>query len=272
MSKFNINLHEAIYSLSDALDLVGVNHVHHGKRVAFMAAECAKALNWPEQQIDELFQAAILHDCGVSTTSVHAKLAQFEWEREKEHCNLGANILQATPLLSHLSDIILYHHTHWSELKTLDIPEHIKLKANCIYMVDRVDVSVLGFVSDESNILLGKEEIRQKIADKKNDWFSPELIDIFMQVSNSDTFWLALEREHISGYVSTWVAHDLTQEIDFKDLKSIVKIFSYIVDAKSTYTNEHSEGVACLSRYLAERFNLPKQVVTLLNLLGYYMI
>jgi len=268
MSKFNINLHEAIYSLSDALDLVGVDHIHHGKRVAFMAAECAKALNWSDQKIDELFQAAILHDCGVSTTSVHAKLAQFEWEREKEHCNLGANILQATPVLSHLSDIILYHHTHWSELKTLDIPEHIKLKANCIYMVDRVDVSVLGFVSDESNILLGKEKIRQKIADKKNDWFNPELVDIFMQVSNSDAFWLSLEGDHISGYVSTWVAHDLTQEIDFNDLKSIVQIFSYIVDAKSIYTSEHSEGVACLSRYLAERFNLPEENCDLIELAG----
>lgn len=42
MSKFNINLHEAIYSLSDAPDLVGVTHIHHGKHVAFMAAECGK--------------------------------------------------------------------------------------------------------------------------------------------------------------------------------------------------------------------------------------
>jgi len=268
MSNFNINLHEAIYSLSDALDLVGVDHVHHGKRVAFMAAECGKALNWPNQQIDDLFQAAILHDCGVSNTAVHAKLAQFEWEREKEHCKLGANILQATPVLSHLSDVVLYHHTHWSDLKQLDIPEDIKLKANCIYMVDRVDVSVLGFCSKEPNILLSKEEIRNKIAEKKNNWFSPELVDVFLEVSKSDTFWLSLEREHISGYVSTWVAHDLTREIDFKDLKSIVQIFSYIVDAKSTFTREHSEGVASLSRYLAERFNLPEANCDIIELAG----
>lgn len=268
MSKFNINLHEAIYSLSDALDLVGVDHIHHGKRVAFMAAECAKALNWSTPKIDMLFQAAILHDCGVSNTAVHAKLAQFEWELEKKHCELGAKILQGTPVLSHLSDIILYHHTHWSDLKQLDIPEDIKLKANCIYMVDRVDVSVLGFCANEPNILLGKEEIRQKIVDKKNDWFNPELVDIFMQVSNSDAFWLSLERESISGYVSTWVAHDLTQQIDFYDLKSIVQIFSYIVDAKSTYTREHSEGVACLSRYLAESFNLSEANCDIVELAG----
>lgn len=268
MTQFNINLHEAIYSLSDALDLVGVDHVHHGKRVAFMAAECAKALNWSDQQTDELFQAAILHDCGVSNTSVHAKLVQFEWEREKEHCKLGAKILKDTPVLSHLSDIVLYHHTHWSELKHLDIPENIKLKANCIYMVDRVDVSVVDFCSTEPNILLGKEKIRQKIFAKKNDWFHPELVDIFMQVSDSDVFWLDLERGHVSGYVLTWVAHDLTQKIDFDDLKSIAKIFSYIVDAKSRYTREHSDGVASLSRYLAEKLNLPEATCDIIELAG----
>lgn len=46
MSKFIINLHEAVYSLSDALDLVGVTHIHHGKRVAYMAAECGKQMGW----------------------------------------------------------------------------------------------------------------------------------------------------------------------------------------------------------------------------------
>ena len=53
MSTFNINLHETIYSLSDALDLVGVNQVNHGKRVAYMAAECGKAMDWPVEQIDD---------------------------------------------------------------------------------------------------------------------------------------------------------------------------------------------------------------------------
>lgn len=64
MSKFNINLHEAIYSLSDAPDLVGVTHIHHGKHVAFMAAECGKKMGWQGQSMDDLFQAAMLHDLG----------------------------------------------------------------------------------------------------------------------------------------------------------------------------------------------------------------
>jgi putative nucleotidyltransferase with HDIG domain len=259
VSVFNINLHELIYSLSDALDLVGVDHVHHGKRVAFMAAECAKALNWEPVRVDHLFQAAILHDCGVSNTSVHHKLAQIEWEQEQNHCQIGADILRSSPLLKHLSDTVLFHHTHWFELEKLDVPLEVKLNANCIYMVDRVDVSTLKYCLNEGNILLGVEEIRQMIHERRGDWFNAELVDVFLEVSDSEAFWLSLEKDRISGYVSTWVAHDSTHRVDFSELKSIVKIFSHIVDSKSTFTREHSDGVANLARHLAEIWQLNEQ-------------
>jgi len=258
MSKFHINLHEAIYSLSDALDLVGVNHIHHGKRVAFMAAECAKALQWDSQQIDSLFQAAILHDCGVSNTAVHQKLTQFEWKLEQEHCLIGEKFLRSSPLLSHLADIVLYHHTHWNHLQALDLPESVKMNANCIYMMDRVDILALGFCEKDPNILLHRTAIQNTILEKKGTWFHPELVDMFIEISHSDSFLLSLEMEHISGYVSTWVSHDLTREINFSELKSLAQIFAYIVDAKSSYTYEHSLGVARLSRYLAEQLNRPE--------------
>ncbi len=268
MSRFNINLHETIYSLSDALDLVGVNHVHHGKRVAFMAAECAKALQWDTPQLDSLFKAAILHDCGVSTTTVHKKLTQLEWEFEKKHCQLGAMLLRETPLLANLADIVLHHHTHWEDLQKQDIPLSIKMQANCIYLVDRVDMLCIRYMHEEENILLHKEKIRAKISEKKHSWFSPELVDSFLHISNSDFFWFSLENEHISGYVSTWVGHDCTQEIEFADLQSIVRIFSYIVDTKSAYTQEHSEGVACLARYLGELNQLSEARCDMLEIAG----
>lgn len=268
MSKFNINLHEAVFSLSNALDLVGVQEIHHGKRVAFMAAECAKALQWDEQRLDNLFQAAILHDCGVSKTVVHAKLVQFEWENEIEHCRIGSALLKKTPPLAYLADYIYYHHTHWSELKSLDVPDEIKISANCIYLADRVDVLSLGYLDQDPNILLNADTIRQKIAAKSGEFFHPELVAAFMDVSHSQAFWLSLEREHISGYVASWISHDSTAEIDFQDLKTIAQIFSHIVDAKSSFTKEHSEGVAWLARYVGELFGLSEHTCDMLEIAG----
>lgn len=60
MSKFNVNLHQVIYSLSDALSLVGVDQTYHGKRVAYIAVECGIALNWDKKLLDDLFLASIL--------------------------------------------------------------------------------------------------------------------------------------------------------------------------------------------------------------------
>ncbi len=268
MSTFNINLHEAVYSLSDALDLVGVTHIHHGKRVAYIAAECAKRLGWQGQCLDDLFQAAILHDCGVSKTAVHARLAQFEWEQDKSHCQIGSQLLHSCTLLTHLSDFILYHHTDWSELENLNIPTQVKLSANCIYLADCVDVLSLACLVDQSNLLLNQKNITDKILEKRGDWFSPALVDVFMDIADSSLFWLAMESGDTSGYTATWKAHAPNKEIEFYELKSLVHIFSHIIDAKSSYTKEHSDGVASLARFLGEQLKLSEESCEMLELAG----
>src|SRR5450830_1308414 len=268
MSTFQVNLRDVIYSLSDALDLVGVTHIHHGKRVAYMAAECGKYLGWQGPRLDDLFQAAILHDCGVSKTSVHARLAQFEWELEGEHCQAGAALLRSSPLLHHLAPVVLQHHTHWSELKTLDLPMQEKLSANCIYLVDRVDILTLKYLLEDTDILLGKDEIRKTIQDKSGDWFCPELVDAFMAISESESFWFSLETDRINGYVATWLSGTTAQSMAFEELRGLIHLFSCIVDAKSTYTKEHSDGVAYLARFLGTLLKLPEDICDMLELTG----
>jgi len=268
MSTYNVNLHEALYSLSDALDLVGVTHIHHGKRVAYMATECGKYLGWSGPRLDDLFQAAILHDSGVSKTMVHAKLAQMEWEGEADHCRLGADLLASSPLLKHLAETILHHHTHWSVLEDLDLPMEVKLRANCIYMVDRVDVLSLGWIGGNRDILLGKEEIRAKIFDRRGDWFSPDLVDTFMEVSSAEPFWFTLESDNVSGYLATWLSHYPDRTMEFQELRSLIRVFSSIVDAKSPFTRQHSDGVASLARYLGSQFKLPEATCEMLELVG----
>lgn len=268
MTSYDINLHEAIYSLSDALDLVGVTHIHHGKRVAYMAAECGKYLGWEQARLDDLFQAAILHDSGVSKTAVHARLAQFQWEQEAEHCRIGADLLASCPLLEHLAPVVLHHHTHWRELKDMDLPDEVKLSANCIYLADRADVLTLKYLVDETDILLGMEEVRNNLAEKSGDWFCPELVDAFLAVSHSEAFWFSLEAGHVNGYVSTWLGETRQSSMDFEELRSLVRIFSNIVDAKSSFTREHSDGVAGLARYLGTLFGLSQKACEMLELAG----
>ncbi len=267
MSSFSINVHELVYSLSDALDLVGVVQIHHGKRVAFMAAECGKAFGLPSDQLDRLFQAAMLHDCGVSNTAVHARLAQFEWE-DSDHCVTGERILASSPIFEDLAPLVRYHHTHWPDLNTQDISEQDRLLTNCIFMADRVDVLSLHAQVKDPNILMGVQNIQTRINNKRDIWFAPQWVDTFLSVSQSEAFWLSLEREHVGNYMQEWISHAETQDISSDTLKSIVGIFSKIVDAKSEFTCSHSEGVAHLARFLGEQFNLSEHQCDELELAG----
>jgi HD-GYP domain-containing protein (c-di-GMP phosphodiesterase class II) len=268
MSTFTINLHQVVYSLSDALDLVGVTHIHHGKRVAYMAAECGKFLKWTAPRLDDLYVAAMLHDCGVSKTIVHSKLKQMEWENENEHCVLGESLLKQCAPLAYLSSFIRHHHTHWSALAHLDFPVEVKLAANCIFLADRVDVLTVSAMQSQSNILLCKDAVVAEIVARSGKWFSPELVDAFVNVAVSEAFWFCLEREQVDAYALTWTERKKKYQVDFEELRSLVNLFSFIVDAKSPFTAEHSKGVGRLTRYLGEQMALPEKSCDTLELAG----
>ena len=258
MSTFDINLHETIFLLSDALNLVGGNEIDHGKRVAFMATECANALGWSDKKKDDLFLASLLHDCGVSKTVVYDRLENFEGTNAGNHCSIGAQLLSASPPLAYLAECVLHHHVDWQELERIDLSDRVKIFSNCINLCDTVNFLSIHYQKENANILLSKEKIRQSIRKQKYRIFSPELVDIFLDISKPEAFWLALDKGYNSGYARAWKAHEMRLNIDFSDLKSIVLIYSRMVDAKSYYTKNHSSGVAALSRYLGELFQLPE--------------
>ena len=135
-------------------------------------------------------------------------------------------------------------------------------------MVDRVDFLALNGLENDPNILASREEIRRSIQAKEGRWFHPELVEIFLKLSESEAFWLSLEKVRNTGYASFYIAQNLIQEIEFENLKSIVLLFSQIVDAKSTYTVKHSDGVANLSRYLGGLFKLSERTCEMLELTG----
>jgi HD-GYP domain-containing protein (c-di-GMP phosphodiesterase class II) len=106
------------------------------------------------------------------------------------------------------------------------------------------------------------------VKSKRGYWFHPELVDIFLKLSESEAFWLSLVKVQNAGHAYSCIAHNSIQEIEFEDLKSIVLIFSHIIDAKSTYTVNHSDGVADLSRFLGELFKLSAHTCDMLELAG----
>lgn len=263
--RYSLNIREVTYSLSEALDFVGIDDTMHGKRVAYMAAELAKSMSWSQKLIDDIILIGMLHDCGVSSTDVHTHLVtELDWENSQEHSIRGEDLLNRTRIYKDFAIYIKYHHTHWDELPETLSKEQKEI-SNLIYMVDRVDALRAQQINIDSH---SPENIKNTIQKYSGTMFSPELVEAFMKSSLRDSFWFYLEQEALNDYLIEWVESSTEERFTFKDIKEVAMMFAAIVDAKSVFTSEHSIGVATLSRYLAEKLELPQDSCEKVELAG----
>lgn len=247
----HVDIHNAITALSAALDLVGVDEVMHGKRVAVMARTIARHLGWPESECLSILYAGMLHDCGVSKIHEHRMLTEtLEWEGAEEHCLRGADFLADCQPLQHLAIEIRYHHTRWQQLQTLPVDQRMRLRANLLFLVDRVDVLQAPLLNS-SAILVEYPAIIARIQTLSSLLFAPELVDAFAEVAGIEAFWLAMEPDYLDEDLRRIGENIPSVLLDIPELKELARLFSRVVDAKSHYTDEHSQRVALIAKQLA---------------------
>ncbi len=262
-----IDLEQYIDALSDTLDLVGVDETQHGKRVAFMARECAKMIGKKEPELTFYYRAGLLHDCGVSSTRVHKNLVnQLDWVGSTVHCDVGAERIRHFAPLRNYSDTIKYHHTPWKDLQNFKIDDKIKTQANLIYLVDRVDA--LAAQQKTQNRLETREAICATISSMKKTYFKEELVDVFLAIAKKEAFWITQEHNYLMSHLSEKATNGNSVYLDSADMKSMAMLFAHIVDAKSPYTAEHSVGVSRLAGYLAEKCELPEDLINRIEIAG----
>ncbi len=254
-----INLQDIFHALSDTLDLVGIDDVYHGKRVACMAHQCAGVFGFSDDAAGKIYDAGLIHDCGVSSTEVHRYLTtDLEWQGSQEHCIVGAELLRTNDFVPWLAPLVRYHHCRWQDLQNEDLTDEEKLMSNCIYIADRAD----ALLSQRKNVdvLHVVDEIRQILKRYSGTLFSPELMDAFQAVSRNEFFWLHLSSRHIDSFVQHMSANRGDESVRGEKLLTIANIFARIVDAKSPFTAEHSCGVSQLAKFLAQRSGLAPEV------------
>ncbi|MEN9705829.1 MAG: hypothetical protein RLZZ393_1708 [Pseudomonadota bacterium] len=253
---FQSDFRQVVYALSDALDLVGVDDVAHGKRVGVMAAECAKALGLSQDEVQFFFDLGLLHDVGVSTTTVHQHLVtEFDWEGSQEHAIVGYDLLKDFRPLAPFALPIRYHHTRWDHLLAEGVGAAVRRQANLILLVDRVDAIAAPHYAT-GQVLQNSRRIRAEIESRRGTYFDPELVDIFMKVSKHEAFWLYLEPAALAGYLQDMMASGRPIGASHAEMLQLARVFSTIVDAKSPFTAEHSKGVARVARALGQRLGL----------------
>ena len=259
---FTVDLDRAVGALADALDLIGVDEVGHGHRVAWMAATVAARLGWAAAERRELLRAALLHDCGVSSTREHKHLVnELDWEGAQAHCERGAAYLAEVPPLAHLAPVVREHHTHWPDLLHRGVPEAVALPANLIFLADRADtLRARGFAAGQPvvEILVGHGPTH----------FAPALLDAFGEAAEPEAFWFAQEGCGLGRCLDELVAGGSHVVLDLGAIRALATMFGRIIDAKSPYTERHSLGVARLARWLGAQFGLPPIRLDMLEVAG----
>jgi HD-GYP domain-containing protein (c-di-GMP phosphodiesterase class II) len=263
----HVDLWQLVYTLSDALDLVGVDDRYHSKRVAVMAATVGETMGWEPERLEMLFFGGLLHDCGVSSTRVYKQLVtELDWAGVEEHCERGSTLLAEFSPLSHLAPLVQHHHCHWEVLTQKGLPQQVALTSNLIYLADQVDALASGHYGQD--LLLARRDIRSTVGRYRGTFFAPELLEVFLSVSAREAFWLSLEPNHIKASARAWMPEATFHELGSADTRQLAHIFATIVDAKSPFTAEHSRGVAQLSRWLAECSQLSAETCDQLEIAG----
>jgi putative nucleotidyltransferase with HDIG domain len=263
-----INLSQAIFALSDALDLVGIDEVRHGKRVGCMAFYCGEAMGLDRAACERLFHIGMLHDCGVSSSRVHSRLVQeMEWGHAEVHAIRGARLADSFLPFRGFAQAIRYHHTPWQALLSMDdLEEAARVDANLIFLVDRVDA--LRASCNGGGFMEDAEIIKARVQGYSGTLFSPALVEVFLWAARAEAFWMTLEAPHLDRFLTDMDRSIPPRFVPFEEVKHLARLFSEIVDVKSPFTYQHSIGVAQLARHLGHRLGLADATLDKIEVAG----
>lgn len=260
--KITVNLGNLVLSLSDAMDLASPLLIQHQQRTAFVVWEMGKAAGLPNERLEKIFIAALLHDIGAFSLEEKISLRNFEVENIEIHCIRGEILLSNIPWLKNSSKIIRFHHKEWQHWKE-SIENPLVFESQLLFIADYLERQIRR----DHYILHQHEDIISKIGSLSGSLFHSQVIDLFRTISNREEFWLDL----VSPRLYSLLLHEgpfRKTEIDFSDISLISELFRNIIDFRSRFTSTHSSGVAASASRLARFFGLTETEIGLMEVAG----
>ncbi|WP_432460373.1 MULTISPECIES: HD domain-containing phosphohydrolase [unclassified Agarivorans] len=267
-----INMRHALLAIAKALDFVGVDDMHHGQRVAYMAYECAKRMTWTEAEQQFTYFSGLIHDCGVSSTEQHlALLDLFQPESTEVHCLHGYQALLKCPVIHQFANVVRYHHTPWEQLAALNIAELDKRVAALVFVADRLDFLRAQYTLDigEEQIILHETAIAEILQSNRGRLFHPQIVDSMCELVAIDGFWYNMNISHIEKMGLSFQQDQLyDQQLSLQEAAELARFLARIVDAKSPFTFQHSDKVAILAQQLALASGISARTAEMIYIAG----
>jgi len=175
---------ETIMAIARTVDAKDIMTSQHSQRVSEYSVLIAKKYGFSEEEVDNLRNAALLHDIGKigipdAILNKPDKLTDEEYEKMKMHATLGADILKDFTLVEHAAEGAKYHHERYDGsgypdgLKGDDIP----LYGRIIAIADAFDAMTANRVYRKR---LSFEQVMSELENGRGTQFDPELLDLFL--------------------------------------------------------------------------------------------
>lgn len=177
---------QAIMTVANTVDAKDDYTKGHSMRVAAYSELLAQRLGWSEEEIQNIYYVAMLHDVGKigvpdAVLNKPFKLTDVEFRLIKGHTLMGAEILNDFRMFPNISVGAKYHHERYDGkgypegLKGESIP----LVARVIGLVDSYDAMTSNRVYRKR---LSDDIVMQELERGKGSQWDPELVDIFVEL------------------------------------------------------------------------------------------
>ena len=177
---------QIVRSLADAIDAKDIYTKTHSSRVSQYAVKVAEALGWGQDRIDDLRNAALLHDIGKigvpdAILSNPRKLTEVEYDIVKSHTDIGGDILKSKTILQMAEDVARSHHERYDGtgyprgLKGEEISE----AARIVSLADAFDAMCSSRAYRKA---CDPQYIRKELTEGKGKQFDPRFTDIFIDL------------------------------------------------------------------------------------------
>ncbi len=186
------------------------------------------------------------------TLAVLSKGTEGAREVVRTRCERGADIAR---LLEFSNDTV-------QAIRTID--EHWNGKGQP-YKLGGVDIPILGRVvglAQTAEVFASTYSAQAAFdmaAARRGRWFDPTLVDAFFALKRDTRFWQQLDGGDLLAQVSLVAPHERVLSADDGRLDQVAEAFAKVIDAKSPWTYQHSNGVTEIAVQLGGRLEMSER-------------
>jgi len=176
-----------LHALTSAVDAKDAYTCGHSERVALLSRRLAKEIRLPDNQVDRIYMAGLLHDVGKigvpeAVLQKTARLTDEEFAQMKKHPGVGARILSDIKQVEDIIPGVLHHHERYDGkgYPTGLSGQNIPLMGRIICLADCFDAMTSNRTYRRA---LPLEVALSEIRRCSGTQFDPKLAEAFLTIS-----------------------------------------------------------------------------------------